>query len=48
VSNAILLALFFVIGYLWAGYTTVNRWWAAISLTLFGIAMVATAIALGG
>jgi len=48
VSNAILLTLFFVIGYLWAGYTTVNRWRAAITLTLFGMAMVATAIALGG
>jgi VIT1/CCC1 family predicted Fe2+/Mn2+ transporter len=48
VSNGILLILFFIIGYLWAGYTSINPWRAAISLTLFGIAMVATAIALGG
>jgi VIT1/CCC1 family predicted Fe2+/Mn2+ transporter len=48
VSNAILLALFFLIGYRWAGYTTINPWRAATSLTLFGIAMVAAAIALGG
>lgn len=48
VSNLILIALFFVIGYEWAGYTTVKPWRAATTLTLFGIAMVATAIALGG
>lgn len=48
VSNAILIALFFVIGYRWAGYTTIKPWRAATSLTLFGIAMVAAAIALGG
>ncbi|MBL8201608.1 MAG: VIT1/CCC1 transporter family protein [Chromatiales bacterium] len=48
VSNAILIALFFVIGYQWAGYTTIRPWRAALSLTLFGIAMVIAAIALGG
>lgn len=48
VSNAILLALFFVIGYRWAGYTSVNPWRAAITLTVFGIAMVGAAITLGG
>jgi hypothetical protein len=48
VSNAILIALFFVIGYRWALYTSINPWRAAISLTLFGIFMVAAAIALGG
>jgi VIT1/CCC1 family predicted Fe2+/Mn2+ transporter len=48
VSNLILIALFFVIGYQWAGYTTIKPWRAATSLTLFGIAMVAAAIALGG
>jgi VIT1/CCC1 family predicted Fe2+/Mn2+ transporter len=48
VSNTILLALFFLIGYRWAGYTTINPWRAATSLTLFGMAMVAAAIALGG
>jgi hypothetical protein len=48
VSNAVLIALFFVIGYRWAGYTTIRPWRAATSLTLFGISMVAAAIALGG
>lgn len=48
VSNAILIALFFVIGYKWAGYTTINPWRAATVMTLFGIVMVLAAIALGG
>jgi VIT1/CCC1 family predicted Fe2+/Mn2+ transporter len=48
VSNLILLALFFVIGWRWATYTTVRPWHAAVALTLFGVAMVGTAIALGG
>lgn len=48
VSNAVLLALFFVIGYLWAGYTTIKPWRAATVLTLSGVFMVATAITLGG
>lgn len=48
VSNTILIALFFVIGYRWAGYTSITPWKAATALTVFGIAMVAAAIALGG
>jgi VIT1/CCC1 family predicted Fe2+/Mn2+ transporter len=48
ISNLILIALFFVIGYRWALYTTINPWRAATTLTLFGMAMVATAIAFGG
>lgn len=48
VSNAILITLFFAIGYKWAGYTSINPWRAAIALTLFGLAMVGAAIALGG
>lgn len=48
VSNAILLALLFFIGYRWAGYTTVKPWRAAVAMTAIGIALVATAIALGG
>lgn len=48
VSNAILIGLFFVIGYRWAAHTSIAPWRAATSLTLFGIAMVAAAIALGG
>jgi len=48
VSNGILITLFFVIGWQWAGYTTIKPWRAATSLTLFGMAMVGAAIALGG
>lgn len=48
VSNAILIGLFFLIGYKWAGYTTINPWRAATVLTLFGMVMVLAAIALGG
>lgn len=47
-SNAVLLVLLFVIGYHWAGYTTVNRWFAGFSMLLFGGLLVAVAIALGG
>lgn len=48
VSNAVLIALFFAIGWRWAGYTAIPPWRAATVLTAFGIAMVAAAIALGG
>ena len=48
VSNAILIALFALIGYQWAGYTTIRPLRAATTLTLFGMAMVLAAIALGG
>ncbi len=48
VSNAVLLALLFVIGYRWAGYTTINRWRAGFTMLGVGAALVAVAIALGG
>ncbi len=48
VSNAVLLALLFVIGFRWAGYTTINPWRAGIVMCLFGSLLVAVAIALGG
>jgi hypothetical protein len=48
VSNGILLALLFFIGYRWAGYTNVRPWRAAVSMTALGLVLVATAIALGG
>lgn len=48
VSNALLVACLFAIGYRWAQYTSINPWRAAIALTAFGMAMVAAAIALGG
>lgn len=48
VSNAVLIGCLFMIGYRWAGYTSINPWRAAVALTLFGGLMVAAAIALGG
>jgi hypothetical protein len=48
VSNAVLTSLFFLIGYRWAGYTSINPWRAASLLTILGMAMVGAAIALGG
>lgn len=47
-SNAVLLLLLFVIGYHWAGYTTINPWRAGFSMLLFGGLLVAVAVALGG
>jgi hypothetical protein len=48
VSNAVLLALLFVIGFRWARYTTINPWRAGTVMFLFGSVLVAVAIALGG
>lgn len=48
VSNAVLLALLFLIGFRWARYTTINPWRAGFVMLLFGSALVAVAIALGG
>jgi len=48
ISNAILLVLFFAIGFYWGGFTHVNRWRAAIMISLFGVVMVLMAVALGG
>ena len=48
VSNGVLLVLLFVVGYRWAGYTTINRWRAGFSMLLIGSMLVAVAIALGG
>jgi hypothetical protein len=47
-SNAILIGLLFLAGYHWAHHTDANPWWAGGLLTLFSIALVAIAIALGG
>jgi len=48
VSNGVLLALLFVIGFRWARYTTINPWLAGVVMLLLGSSLVATAIALGG
>ena len=48
VSNTILIGLFFLIGYKWAGYTTVNPWRAATVLPLVCIVIVLAGISLAG
>ena len=48
VSNVILLALLFVTGYRWARYTLGRPWLAGFCFLIGGVAMVWTAMALGG
>ena len=48
VSNAILLAMLFVIGYWCARYTVAKPWLVGLTLLVGGIALVVVAIALGG
>jgi VIT family protein len=48
ISNAFLLAMLFLTGWIWAGYTVARRWATGLSLMLGGVALVALAIALGG
>jgi VIT family len=48
VSNAILLAMLFVIGYWCARYTIAKPWLVGLALLVGGIALVVVAIALGG
>jgi hypothetical protein len=48
VSNALLVALLFVIGYRWGRYAHVGRWRAGLVFLAAGSALVAIAIALGG
>lgn len=47
-SNAVLIGLLFITGYLWAQYTALRPWATGLFLMFGGIAMVAVAIALGG
>jgi hypothetical protein len=48
VSNAILIALLFVAGYRWAGYTTLRPLRTGLVFVVAGTALVLMAIALGG
>jgi len=48
VSNAILLALLFIAGCLWARYTLGKPWLVGLGFLIGGAALVAVAIALGG
>lgn len=48
VSNGVMIALLFVIGFLWARTSHANPWLFGSAFLLAGIAMVLTALALGG
>jgi hypothetical protein len=48
VSNAILLALLFISGYLWARYTLSRPWLVGLCFLVAGVVLVLAAIALGG
>ncbi len=47
-SNAILIAMLFMTGYLWARHTLGNPWLVGLCFLIGGIALVAVAIVLGG
>jgi hypothetical protein len=48
VSNAILIALLFFVGWRWAVYTGASRWGTSLTVTLLGVGLVLVAIRLGG
>jgi hypothetical protein len=48
VSNALLLALLFVVGYRFARDTMAYPWLTGLAFLLFGLALVLVTIALGG
>ena len=48
ISNFLLLAMLFGVGWTWAGYTLAQPWVVGLLLMLGGLALVAIAIALGG
>ena len=47
-SNALLVGMLFVAGYLWGKHARTNQWWAGIVFLIVGLALVGIAIALGG
>lgn len=47
-SNLLLVALLFVVGFRWARYVDTNRWVAASTVAGLGVALVGVAVALGG
>jgi len=48
VSNALLLAMLFGVGWLWSRYTVAHPFWTGVVFLLGGLALVVVAIALGG
>lgn len=47
-SNALLVALLFVVGWLWGRHIQMRPWLSGLIATTLGVALVAIAIALGG
>jgi hypothetical protein len=47
-SNALLVAMLFVVGVQWGTHANVNKWRAGAAFTVIGLILVAIAIALGG
>jgi len=48
VSNLVLVALLFVVGFYWARYIGTNAWRTGLVMLLSGLALVGVALALGG
>jgi VIT1/CCC1 family predicted Fe2+/Mn2+ transporter len=48
ISNAILIALLFAIGWRWAGHTTLRPWLTGLTFMIAGVLLVVIAIGLGG
>lgn len=48
ISNGILIALLFVVGYRWARHTTLRPWRVGLLFTVAGVGLVAIAVWLGG
>lgn len=48
VSNALLVAMLFGVGYWWAGHTLASRIGTGLTMMFIGVALVLAAIALGG
>jgi hypothetical protein len=44
----LVVGLLFLVGYHWAKYVDVNRWWAGLGLMSLGLILVGAAIVLGG
>lgn len=48
VSNALLIAMLFLVGYKWAHFTNANRWAAGLTMVAIGLMLVGLAAMLGG
>ena len=48
VSNPVLVALLFIVGFHWARYIGGNGWRTGLATMLFGLVLVGVAIASGG